>query len=76
MANKCYNNVDDVLSFIEIFCMVEVAPTTCPSGFLGGLRGCIYNFFIIMLLLLLLAEQQPMGRWVELKQEPVSPSSD
>ena len=24
----------------------------------------------------LLAEQQPVGRWVELKQEPVSPSSD
>ena len=23
-----------------------------------------------------LAEQQPVGRWVELKQEPVSPSSD
>ena len=25
---------------------------------------------------ILLAEQQPVGRWVELKQEPVSPSSD
>ena len=24
----------------------------------------------------ILAEQQPVGRWVELKQEPVSPSSD
>ena len=26
--------------------------------------------------LIVLAEQQPVGRWVELKQEPVSPSSD
>ncbi len=27
-------------------------------------------------LVMLLAEQQPVGRYVELKQEPVSPSSD
>ena len=25
---------------------------------------------------IVLAEQQPVGRWVELKQEPVSPYSD
>ena len=31
---------------------------------------------MILLSLTQLAEQQPVGRWVELKQEPVSPSSD
>ena len=29
-----------------------------------------------MNLYIILAEQQPVGRWVELKQESVSPSSD
>ena len=34
-------------NFIEILCMVEVAPATNPSGFLGVLRVYIFNFFII-----------------------------
>ena len=32
--------------------------------------------FVASLLYVILAEQQPVGRRVELKQEPVSPSSD
>ena len=38
--------------------------------------GINYQQSVYMLIVLILAEQQPVGRWVELKQEPVSPSSD
>ena len=43
------------------------------------LYGEFYNvpeFSRLYTFSMLLAEQQPVGLWVELKQEPVSPSSD
>ena len=46
----------------------------------GGYNATTIGFLLVgdtdITIVWILAEQQPVGRWVELKQEPVSPSSD
>ena len=42
--------LDEALrSFIDIFCMMKVAPAASTSRFLGGLQGYIHVYFCILL---------------------------